>query len=125
MKKIIKESITKLVSDRYLFFLLIVLVLLAIIASVAIGLSIHTSELQLVSHYSAFGITHLYRDQWFYLLVFVFFELIVATLHTIISIKLLNTTGRSIAVLFAWTGIGIVLLGWATAIAVINVWIPL
>jgi len=125
MKTIIKESFKKLIADRYLLILIAVIILLAISLSVAIGLSIHPSELQLVSHYSAFGITHLYRDQWFYLLVFIAFELIVAAMHSVISVKLLVTKGHSIAVVFAWFGISILLLGWVTASAVLNIWTPL
>jgi hypothetical protein len=124
MKEIIKDSFKNLVADRYLLLLLSVLILMALSFSVIIALSIHPSELQLVSHYSAFGVTHLYRDQWFYLLVFVAFELVAAALHALISVKLLITKGRSIAIMFAWYGIGIVILGLVTALAVINYWIP-
>jgi len=125
MKKIIKESLKQLVADRYLLIVISLMLVLSVVAAIVIGLSIHSSELQLVSHYSAFGITHLYRDQWFYLSVFVVFEIIVAILHSIISVKLLIAKGRSLAVMFAWSGVGIVLLGWITAVAVLNVWTPL
>ena len=124
MKDIIKESFKRLVADRYLFFLLSFFILIAVISSIIVAFSIHPSELQLVSHYSAFGVTHLYRDQWFYLLVFVVFELVVAVLHVAISVKLLITKGRPLAVMFAWYGIAIVILGLVTALSVINYWIP-
>ena len=125
MKKTIQESLKQLVADRYLLVLVLVLVLLALSFAITIGLSIHPSELQLVSHYSAFGVTHFYLDQWFYLLVFVIFGVIVGVLHTIITIKLLTVKGSSFAAMFAWFGIGIILLGWVTALAVLNVWTPL
>ncbi|MEI6053940.1 MAG: hypothetical protein WCQ49_01065 [Candidatus Saccharibacteria bacterium] len=125
MKEIIKKFLKKLISDRYVLILSSFALLLGIICAVSIGLSIRPSELQLVSHYSAFGTTHLYRDQWFYLLVFVFFGLIVAILHIIITIKLLIINKRSIAIMFVWSAIGIILLGWATAYSVLNVWTPL
>jgi len=122
MKTIIKESLKKLITDRYLMALLFFLLLLAIILSIVVGFSIHPSELQLVSHYSVFGVTHYYRDQWLYLIVFVLFELIAAILHIILSIKLFIIKGRPLAAMFAWFGIGIVVLGWLTALAVLNVW---
>jgi len=125
MKTIVKRSLKQLIADRYLLTLLLSMILISTIASIIIGFSVHPSELQLVSHYSEFGITHLYRDQWFYLLVFVFFGLIVAILHSIISIKLLLVKGRSLAIAFAWLSVGIILLGLITALAVINVWTPL
>jgi len=124
MKKTIKESLKQFVADRYLLVLVSVLVLLALSFAITIGLSVHPSELQLVSHYSAFGVTHFYFDQWFYLLVFVVFGVIVAVLHSIIAIKLLTVKSSSFAAMFAWFGIGIILLGWVTALAVLNVWTP-
>lgn len=125
MKTIIKESFKKLVADRYLLFLVSFLILLSLVYSTAIGLSIRASELQLVSHYTAFGTTHFYTDQWYYLLVFVGFELAVAIIHSIIAIKLLIIRGHSIAAMFAWLGVGIITLGWITARSVINVYTSL
>lgn len=125
MKQIIKQYLLKLISDRYLLALAAFALLLAIICAINIGISIKPSELQLVSHYSAFGITHLYRDQWFYLITFVVFGLIVALLHIIISIKMLIIKDHSVAVMFMWAGIGVILIGWVTASAVLNVWTPL
>lgn len=122
MKEKIKESLKQLVADRYLLILSVILIILALIATINISLSVHPSELQLISHYSAFGITNFYSDQWFYLLVFAIFELASAILHIIMSIKLLIIKGHSIAIMFAWFGIGIVLLGWITAMAVLNIW---
>jgi hypothetical protein len=113
MKRIIKDSLKQLISDRYLLSLLVLMILLALGTSILIGLSIHSSERQLVSHYSAFGITHFYFDKWFYSFVFIAFQLLVAALHSIVSVKLLLTKGRSMAILFAWLGIGIILVGYA------------
>ena len=120
MKKIIKESIKKLIADRYLLALLTFMILLAIGLAVFLGLSIDQSERQLVSHYSAFGVTHFYFDQWFYLLTFVVFEIVVAVLNTIISVKLLIVKGRSLAIAFAWLGIGIILIGFVTALTILG-----
>lgn len=125
MKEKIIKSLKDLVADRYLLALISAMLLLSIIAAIAIGFSIHPSELQLVSHYSAFGVTHFYRDQWFYLFVFVAFVLVVAIIHAIIAIKLLITKGHPIAIMFTWFSIGIMFLGWAMALALLNVWMPL
>jgi len=120
MKTTIKESLKQLIADRYLLVLVVLMILLAIVLSVFIGLSISPSERQLVSHYSAFGITHFYFDQWFYLLSFIFFELAVAVLHSIIAIKLLIVKGHSMAIMFAWVGIGIILMGWVTTSTILG-----
>jgi uncharacterized membrane protein len=124
MKEIIKTSFKELLDDRYLLVMLSVMLVFAIISSIIIGLSIHPSEFQLVSHYSAYGISHYYRDQWYYLFVFVFFEIFVALIHIAVSIKLLVEKGRSVAIIFAWSGIGVVILCLAMALTLINAWNP-
>jgi len=123
MKKIIKDSLDLLLADRYLLTLSGALALLAISFAIYIALNVHPSELQLVSHCSAFGVTHLYRDQWYYLLTFGIFGLFAAALHIIIAVKLLTIKGHSLAILFAWLGIAIVILAWTTAYAVINIYV--
>ncbi len=120
MKKIIKNSLKQLISGRYLLSLVVLMIILALSASIFIGLSIHSGERQLVSHYSAFGITHFYFDKWFYSFVFIAFVLIVAVFHSIISVKLLLTKGRPMAIMFAWFGVGMILVGFATALTVLG-----
>lgn len=123
MKKTIKDSLKLLIADRYLFVLAIILVVAAVSFAIYIGLNVRPSELQLVSHCSAFGVTHLYRDQWFYLLTFGLFGLLTAALHIVLALKLHSKKGRSLAVLFLWAGLAIVLLAWITAYAVINIYV--
>lgn len=120
MKSTIIKSFKELIKDRYLLVLLVVFLLVCVVYFIIIGLSIHSSERQVISHYSAFGVTHFYFDQWFYLLSFLAFGLIVAVMHTIITVKLLIVKGRSLAILFAWVGIAIILLGWSTASTVLS-----
>lgn len=123
MKKVIKDAFKSLVADRYLLVLSALLILLAVSFAIYIGLSVRPSELQLVSHCSAFGVTHLYRDQWYYLLSFGVFGLFAAALHVILAVKLLLVKGHSLAVMFAWFGIALILLAWMTAFAVINIYV--
>jgi len=118
------QSIKELVTNRYLTTLSILTVVLAAAFILYIFLTVHPSDLQLVTHYTAFGVTHLYRDQWFYLLSFVGFAVLVAFLHIAISIKLYITKGHPLAIMFAWFGIGVILFAWVTAISIINVWSP-
>ncbi|MBC7869004.1 hypothetical protein H7X69_02405 [Candidatus Saccharibacteria bacterium] len=124
MKKTIQESFTLLLANRRLLVLCGALLLLAFSFVVYIGFKVRPSDLQLVSHYSAFGVTHLYRDQWFYLWSFGLFGFFVAAIHVILTVKLFMVKGDSLAVAFAWLGIVVMLLAWATAFAVLNVWSP-
>lgn len=114
MKAIIIKSLKDLVADRYLLVLLSSLVLLTFICVISLGLSIQPSERQLISHYSAFGITHFYFDQWFYQFVFVVFGIGASVLHSIIAVKLLIVKGHSLAIMYAWFGIAVILIGWVT-----------
>jgi hypothetical protein len=118
------QSIKELVTNRYLTTLSIILVLLSVAFILYIILTVRPSDLQLVTHYSAFGVTHLYRDQWFYLLTFGGFAVLVAFFHIAIAIKLYITKGHPLALMFAWLGIGIIVFAWITAISIINVWSP-
>jgi hypothetical protein len=118
------QSFKELLTNRYLTVLSSVLVLLSAAFIVYILLTVHPSDLQLVTHYSAFGVTHLYRDQWFYLLSFVAFAVLVAFLHIAIAIKIYITKGHPLAIMFAWLGIGVIIFAWITAISIINVWSP-
>ncbi|NTW61136.1 hypothetical protein HGB24_00410 [Candidatus Saccharibacteria bacterium] len=120
MKLNIIHSLKELIKDRYLFVLLIGMNLLMIALSITIGLSIHPSERQVISHYSVFGITHLYFDQWYYLFTFVVFGVILAILHSTIAIKMLLVKGHSLAVMFVWVSIGLLLFNWSTVSMVLN-----
>lgn len=118
------QSLKELTTNRYLTTLSVILVLLSAAFIVYILISVRPSDLQLVTHYTAFGVTHLYRDQWFYLLSFVGFAVLVAFLHIALSIKLYVTKGHPLAVMLAWVGIGVIIFAWITAISIINVWSP-
>lgn len=125
MKNSIVHSLKELITNRYLTTLSIVLTLLTIGFVVYIVVAVRPSELQLVTHYTAFGVTHLYRDQWFYLLSFAAFGVLVAFMHIALAIKIYITKGHPLAISFLWMGIGIVAFALVTSIAIINVWSPL
>lgn len=120
----IKLSIKELLTNRYLTVLAIITAVLAVLFVVYILVAVRPSELQLVTHYTAYGVTKLYRDQWFYLLGFGAFALLVAFFHIGLSIKLYVTKGHPLAIMVAWMGIGILLFAWIVAFSIINVWSP-
>lgn len=124
LKNNLLQSIKELLTNRYLTTLSIIIVLLAVSLSIYIGIAVRPSDLQLVTHYTAFGVTHLYRDQWFYLFSFIGFALLAAFLHVAIAVKLYLTKGHPLAIMFAWLGIGVLLFAWVTAMSIINVWSP-
>ena len=124
MKKLILESFSQLLGNRRLFVLCIFLVISAISFMLYVALNVHPNELQLVSHYSAFGVTHFYRDQWYYLLAFGAFGLLVAVMHVVLAVKVLIVKGPTLAILFTWMSIAMIFFAWMTTYALLNVWSP-
>ena len=125
LKNTITESFKELITNRYLTVLSLVTIVLAIAFVIYIAVVVRPSELQLVTHYTAYGLTHLYRDQWFYLLGFGAFAVIAAFLNVAISLKVYLTKGHPLAIMFAWFGIGIIVFAWLTSFSIINVWSPI
>lgn len=121
----IKDSLKELITNRYLTVLAVITVILAVLFVGYILLAVRPSELQLVTHYTAYGVTHLYRNQWFYLLGFAAFGILVALFHISLAIKLYITKGHPLAIMFAWLGIGIIIFAWVTSFSIINVWSPI
>lgn len=121
----IKDSLKELITNRYLTVLTVVILVLMVLFLSYILLSVRPSELQLVTHYTAYGVTHLYRNQWWYLFSFAAFGILVALFHIILAIKLYVTKGHPLAIMFAWLGIGIIIFAWVTSASIINVWSPI
>lgn len=124
MQHSIKTAFKELITNRYLTVLCSVLTVLAVLFILYLSIAVRPSELQLVTHYTAYGVTHLYRDQWLYLFTFALFAVLVAFFHSALAIKLYITKGHPLAIMLAWLGIGIIVFAWITAIALINVWSP-
>lgn len=125
MKDTIKQSFNELITNRYLTVLSGAVIGLAIIFVIYVALAVHPSDLQLVTHYTAYGITHLYRNQWFYFWGFAGFAVLVALIHVALGLKLYLSKGHPLAILFVWLGFSIILFAWITTYAIINVWSPL
>lgn len=119
------QSVKELLTNRYMTVLSSVLIVISIAFIIYIAVAVRPSDLQLVTHYTAFGVTHLYRDQWFYLFTFIGFAILVPFLHIALATKLYVTKGHPLAIMMLWLGIGVMVLAWITAISIINVWSPL
>ncbi len=95
---------------------------LLIIAIIIIGaIYIRPSDLQVPVRYSAFGITHFYRDRWYYEVVFIVFALLVATFHTLISARLLEVKGKQFALGFLWLTVVILAISAVFILAILRV----
>lgn len=94
--------------DRMFIILFVAMVLIAFVLVISTSLRIGPNELQVPVRYSSFGVTHFYRDKWYYLITFVVAGLAVAILHTLIALKLYDQKGRDLALMFMWLGVGVV-----------------
>lgn len=121
MKKQLLKSFKTLLNDRYLSGLLAGFLLLCLAVIVYLALSIHASELQVVVHYTSFGTTNFYRDKWYYLLTFIFFVIVLAVGHTIITYKILEKKGRELALSFAWLSVIVILISVALFYQVLKI----
>ena len=114
MKELLTTSLRHLSGKRYLIVLLIVLGVVSIGAVLYVLVTTEPSELRIVTHYSAYGVAHFYRDQWYYLLTFAVYPLLVALIHATLAIKVLIVKNESLARSVAWLGIYLVIIGWLT-----------
>ena len=121
MKITLVNSFKQLLSDRYMMGLVIALVVLAAGLAVYVGLTIQPSDVQIVTHYTAFGPTNFYRDRWFYLLSFIGFGFLIAILHSFISLKLYRDKGRRFGLVFLWLSVGLLLMSFVIAHSILSV----
>lgn len=91
-------SITKeIIHDRVLVGLIVGLVIVSVLFCLYAGLSVHSSDVQVATHYTGFGGTNYYRDHWYYLLSFAVFGLFVAILNTAIAGKIYSLERPTLA----------------------------
>lgn len=121
MKSRTLEVFKLIVTDRPMATLLGAFLLLVAAFCVSVAVSLHPSELQIVTHYTAFGITNFYRDKWYYFLTFIFFGGVAGIVHTCIVAKLYKEKDRSFAIGFAWLGIVMILVAWVLVHSVLKV----
>ena len=113
MKTRITTTLKHVATDRTFIVAFAILTVLVIIFCLFVGFGIRVSELQVVTHYTAFGSTNFYRDRWYYLLTFIAFGIVTLVLYGAIACKLFVQKGRELAIPFLWLGCAIVLIAFA------------
>lgn len=117
----IKNSFKEILNDRLIIGLLVAVVLLSVGLMVYVGIALEPSEVQVVTHYTAFGPTNFYRTRWIYLLTFIVFAAIFMIVHVVTALKLHAEKGRSFTVGFLWLSIGMLLIAFAIMASILNV----
>lgn len=120
MKKKFLVSFKQVLEDRQLAVALGFFLITTIIYMIYVSAMISPSELQVVVRYTSFGITNFYRDQWYYLINFVLFGLVVSIVNTVVAVKLYRTKGSQFAVSFAWLSVLIIIIAWVAARSILR-----
>jgi hypothetical protein len=77
--------------------------------------------LQVAVHYTAFGPTGFYRQQWYYLITFVVFGMLIAVTHAALIVKMHTQGRRQMALLFAWVSLLLIVIAFFMTQAVLKV----
>lgn len=84
-----------------------VLMVLTILFGVTIALfcvmSVQSTDIQVVTRYTAFGNVHFYKGVWWQLYSFAVFATVVSIAHTAIMVRLHNLGRRDFGLVFGWT----------------------
>ncbi|PLS80848.1 hypothetical protein CYG49_03710 [Candidatus Saccharibacteria bacterium] len=96
-----KEILNNISKDRLLIALLLVSTVCALILIVSGLVQIRPSDVQVPVRYSAYGVTNLYREKWYYLISFIGAGLLLLVLHPLVILKMYKEKGREFAVGFA------------------------
>jgi hypothetical protein len=115
-----KQAFSLVAADKPIFAFIISLLVVGAICALIVGFNIHTSDVTVYSRYTAFGEAHFYKSHWQYLLLFALFNVIVASAHAAMMMKLYRIERRQTAILIGWVGIVILLVATVYALSVIQ-----
>ena len=110
-----------MVGDRAFWAAWVAIGLIILVIIIIGAIYIRPSDLQVPVRYSGFGITHFYRDKWYYEIAFIVFAVLVAVFHTLISAKLLEVKGRQFALGFLWLTVVILAIAMVFILAILRV----
>ena len=109
MKELVTTSFQELLKHRFLTVLLGVFTAVSALAVVYVAITLQASELRIVTHYTAFGVTHFYRDQWLYLIGFAAFCVVSFVIGLAVALKLVQAERVSLALFWVWAQLFIVI----------------
>ena len=104
MKQHIVTHTKHVTGNRSLLIGCLILSVLAVVGVIYMIIGLHASDLKVVTHYSAFGLTHFYRDQWLYYLNFIVLVVSVAILGIVLGSKLAKERPQ-LALLYVWLSV--------------------
>ncbi len=121
MKQHSISFLRSILADRWLSGLLIANILVMIGIIIAIAVMIEPRETQVITQYSAFGVTGFYRGYWYTLWAYAALELIIVIGNAILSIRLVQIERREFAVMLMWLTIGLSIVAFLFARSIIKI----
>lgn len=120
MRETFKTAVKLILADRAVATMLLFLAVLSIIYSLYVGFSLRPGDLQVAVHYTSYGETNYYREQWYYLISFVLFGAMVLVAHSLIAMKLYVLQRRQLAITFIWFSYLLLIVAWIVARSVLG-----
>jgi cytochrome bd-type quinol oxidase subunit 2 len=116
-----KLKITTLLRDRKYLFALIGLAAVVLFVVVITAVYVRPGELRVPVRYSRFDSKNYSLGQWFYLLNFLLFSVVVFVGHLLVSAKLYQEKGRDFAFGFVYVGTTLLIIAVVFFLAIFRV----
>lgn len=114
MREFITTIFKTVYAEKLLFTALCVFAGLSILVILHMVFVVQPSELRVVTQYTAYGVTHFYRDSWVYFLNYIALIMLTLILHGSVAVKMQLQERKNLALGVLWVGIFIILFTWLT-----------
>lgn len=121
MKTRFFSAIKPILADRQLLGFLIAIAGFSLLYVLYVVLSLRPTDVQVATHYSAFGDTHYYRNKWYYMFSFVVFGFVFASVHIGIILKLIKEDFRPLAIAFAWLSLMLLIVAFILTHSILSI----
>lgn len=105
MQDSFRQSVKDVVADRPYFLLVMAVIAAAVVYALYAFFTIESRDIQVITHYSAFGEAQFYKDKWYYMYTFVGFGVIVASINSSLMTKLHELQRRDFGIVLAWVSL--------------------
>lgn len=117
----ISQTASRIYQNKSFLVWLAVFLVLSILFSIYVSVSLHSSDVQIATRYTAYGDTSYYRSQWYYLLNFVAYGVLHFLLQSAIAIKLLLAERPVLARCWLMFAVGILVISTIVIRSVLGV----
>lgn len=117
----VKSLIQEAIKSRVFVALSVLILLQTIFFIILIATNTSSTDVQIPVQYSAFNPMQYSRDQWFYLLNFVFFAITIFITNLLVSLKILEVKGRQLMISFLWLTSAIIFISTIITAALLRV----